>query len=356
METKRYEVIPGLVELSTNVREIQDFSYAPVLHSISPPSEGCLIRVQFKVGYPFASGGAQSSLTPISPFFFRDESDDAIYRLVSLLGGVKVKIMLKNLRAEPILCVNRVAFNLLKWPVRGLFTPGMNLTNVVFTKLLELGYLTIHSCCVASKDAGGLLILAPSETGKTMTVFSLLGEGFTFLSEDLIITDGKYAYSCPFTSTYFHNDFIVNQLQGLGLLNKRDLIKLSFSRFLQKVPALVSLFNPSPDPVKIMSGWRRENRAEINSIFMLRKGAANRLRKADKNTMVQEIEFLNRLEFWNFGDPLLLHYSHCNPSFQLRELINREYEIVQSMVGKADCYIVECVNALDFHKMIKQAL
>lgn len=64
-------------------------------------------------------------------------------------------------------------------------------------KLIQKGYVLIHSGCV-SYDGRGILITGTPDSGKTSTVLSLLGERFRFMADDYAILGcGGVVYSYP---------------------------------------------------------------------------------------------------------------------------------------------------------------
>ena len=84
---------------------------------------------------------------------------------------------------------------------------GYLINNVIIPlKLLQKGYVVIHSACVSYENQG-ILIVAPPDTGKTYTALTLVNKsGFEFLSDDLTIVKENvaYCYPVPLTLKFHH--------------------------------------------------------------------------------------------------------------------------------------------------------
>jgi len=80
-------------------------------------------------------------------------------------------------------------------------TPEDILSNLATVQLLSNRLAPVHCACV-DYNGTGILIIAPSNTGKTFTTFKLVKEfDFNFVAEDIAISDGKNIFGCPFTAT-----------------------------------------------------------------------------------------------------------------------------------------------------------
>lgn len=81
------------------------------------------------------------------------------------------------------------------------------LEHVTTLSLFMNGYIPLHCASVSIGDKI-ILIIAPSNTGKTLTSYLLQKEyGANFMCEDIAITDGEHIYACPFTSTDLPDGF-----------------------------------------------------------------------------------------------------------------------------------------------------
>jgi len=139
--------------------------------------------------------------------------------------------------------------------------PGKILSDLVVATLNELGYIPIHCAAVANKESS-ILVWAPSDTGKTTTVYKLVSEnGFKFMSEDITITDGVRAFACPYTTS------------GLpkGLKSKKrtllDIIAEKMFPYTCKKPMITDYF--PKDSIKPT--------ANISHVIILARGKSQRL-------------------------------------------------------------------------------
>ena len=92
-----------------------------------------------------------------------------------------------------------------------LHSPGYVLTDIVAWALRQAGYAPVH-CSGFSAPEGTVLVLAPPNTGKTLTTMMACMEmGAGYLAEDVAITDGTNLYAVPWTSTFRYYEHIGRQ-------------------------------------------------------------------------------------------------------------------------------------------------
>jgi len=86
------------------------------------------------------------------------------------------------------------------WPI------GLHLSNIISVDLLmNRNLLLIHGAALEYNDRT-ICILSPSRTGKTSLINSLIKKGAKYISEDIILTDGKKVYLIPpNNNSFFHN-------------------------------------------------------------------------------------------------------------------------------------------------------
>ena len=106
------------------------------------------------------------------------------------------------------------------------------LSNLATIQLLSSKLAPLHCGCVDMKGKG-ILLIAPSDTGKTFTTYSLVNDfGFSFVSEDIAITDGSSIYGCPYTATGIPKckngkEFLGNRFKNLFFPSKSEKRKLA---------------------------------------------------------------------------------------------------------------------------------
>ena len=343
----RYPIVPSIVELVTNVSQIPSFSFVsgPLRHY--PNTETSYpIRIHFIV-----NGDIQipPDATQVFPLHYVQKDTDVILYRHPIIGKIQAKLLMKDLMTTPFIEVNKTYFKFLRFPIGNVSAPGTHLTNIIFLKLLEKNLSPLHSGCVTSKATDGILLIAPPNTGKTTTVFNLvLYEGFELVSEDITVVSEKDAYSCPFTSTYFHSVPVSKELKKLGLLTKVDQFNMIANSILNKFPVLPSIFERPFDPLKLLNTVRSTLQTKISYIFILKKGSSDRVNKINSSHIAREMIDLNRFEFSYYKDPLLLSYGYHHPEYNLWSFMKRECEIISSLANNADCFSIECTNSMDF--------
>ncbi len=173
----------------------------------------------------------------------------------------------------------------------------------------------------------------------------------------MTIVDKEYAYSCPFTTTYLHSEYVKKEAEKAGLITRANSAKILLDRFSMKFPVIRHFIGRRADPLKMMGSLEYKMKARITAIFILRRGASNHIEDAGKgDKTVWEILHCNRSEFYYFSDRLLLSYSYYHPEYNLSELMNREYLVIKSLVENTDCFILECRDPSDFPKMVRDKL
>lgn len=114
------------------------------------------------------------------------------HRLFVDYGLAGSKLIIENLLGRAKI---RVSPNFYKYSAQA--TLDYLLSRVLFIKLIEKGYTFLHAGCV-SRDGEGVLVTAMPDMGKTSTVLSLVGGGFSFLGDDhVIFSKNGTVYSYP---------------------------------------------------------------------------------------------------------------------------------------------------------------
>ncbi|MEM2262571.1 MAG: hypothetical protein QXO15_10530 [Nitrososphaerota archaeon] len=132
-------------------------------------------------------------------------------------------------------------------------------------KFLQKGYSIIHGACLDYRG-DGLLIIAPSNTGKTLTALLLAKAGFGYLSDDLTITDGLHAYSYPSDCTISSTT-----LKILGIdIKINEHLKLKSRQIINKIPFLAPCLDGIRiPPNRIIKNLKLRDATMIKYIFFL---------------------------------------------------------------------------------------
>jgi len=335
---KEYIIVPYLVKIKSNTNYIHYFSFAEYLDQILQASP-TKIEIEF---YIVKDIQKPEKLDLKFHFIYGKEKESKIYYERPLLGKLKAKMLIENIENKVRIFVNSVYYHLVKLRMDNVYPPGCNLTDITTIKLLEAGYVPVHSGCVAlNNDA--ILLFAPPDTGKSLTVLSAVKTGYHFVSEDITIIDKEHAYSCPLTSTFAH------------LLPNKS-FSFKFHSFASKM-GILSYFIKKPKTriVDVFDNLKINEKSGIRMVCILERGKKG-AQKIDENEAFRKLLIINRNEFFYYKNPLVFAYSYFNPSFNLRRLMEKEEEIIYSITSKADCFLLKTDNPREYIELLSDTL
>jgi len=345
-QVKKHIIIPGLLEIQSNVDKIYTKYGASIDNELIQFEDNELI-LNYTVLNDFES---PTYLNQKYHFFYGKESLDEIYYERPIVGNFKVKLLIKDIKEEsPKMFVNSFYYRYIRFQVESVYPPYTHLTDIATIKLLEKGYISLHSSAI-SYDNDGILIFAPPDTGKTLTALSSLDFGYKFISEDITISDGKYIIGCPFTSTFYH------------LLNKTD---IGWSKYIiynisnkisSAIPILGYFIGSIPKNVFEIIGEKKiDKKAKIKMICILGKGDQN-IKEVDKEETFLRLSILNRSEFNYYKNPLLLTYFYFNKDLDLNKLIEKEKEILLNIINRSENYLIKANNPSKYIELIRELM
>jgi hypothetical protein len=252
--------------------------------------------------------------------------------------------------------VNNLYLKLIRFQLGDWLPPGIHLFNLIQSKLLLNGMSLLHSACVSSND-DSILILAKPNTGKTSTVFDLVvNSGLHLLSEDLTLVDSNgFAYSCPYTSTYFNNRVITNEILARGWVSERDRIRLILNRLLPPIPLLSSFGCRPPSPFVLLHKLPLKTHTKIRKLVFLQREYKQEVSidDVDKEEAFKKVLILNRAELRYYRDPLIVALSYCKKEYDIERLLSTESRILKSVIDKTEqCYLVKADSPQKFVRVI----
>ncbi|MDW0142272.1 MAG: hypothetical protein QOK82_04055 [Nitrososphaeraceae archaeon] len=235
---------------------------------------------------------------------------------------------------------------------------------------ISRGFILLHSACL-DKNASGLLMSAPPDTGKTTTVLKCVKKGYSFLSDDMtIIRLPNEALCFPKPMTISSHTFktavsVSNSRDTDRSLRLRSLVHSKTGRaFMHKLAKLnVPIFTINTIGQSIV----RPPKYSINSILQDAK--------IKKDTKVDNLYFLKRegnefiqldtttaldLAVENSDDAFifppyaeLLKYISINGKTAL-ELLEEEKKLLNSFLSGISCYMVKS-ETRDWFNMISKS-
>lgn len=359
IEVREYAIVPNLVRLLTNVERVKELGFCtePLKYAGAIEETPHILRVRYLVvpdDSPLLVPSADA--VRIASGYFASHNEDSVWHVVPVMRGKRIAMVLKGLGTEPFFAVNSFAHRFLRFPIYALLTPGTHLRNIVCVGLLQQDYLPLHGACIRSPKGEGILITALADTGKTTTTFQLLNRGFTLVAEDIVVTHGDHAYHCPFTATYTHSAPVRKELQKQGLLTRGNRLTLKCNDLVGKLPILNVFLTRSLDigVTTLLERFETTQRTRIRYVFILRRANRDCTSRPDNGSLVREIMQLNHSEFSFWRDLLLLNYGYCYPAFEPRAFVQKEQEIIGSLVDNSEVtsHVIECANPMDFTQRI----
>jgi hypothetical protein len=191
------------------------------------------------------------------------------------------------------------------------------------------------------------LLVAPPNTGKTLTTLLALKCGFDYVSEDIAIVDEENVYANPYTSTFNHYDDESN-------VNNEKSIRA----FISKFPLLnyyVQISKSSMPAIDLIKSSKIDQKVKITTICILSRGKETKIEKIDAEEALRRVLIINRNEFSYYKNPLLLAYSYFNPTFSINHLGNIEQKILHAIINKADCFLLRSNDPNEYIKLVKNS-
>lgn len=281
MENAYYYIYcKGLLGVKTNIK---DFKW--VYGCVAPSStrdkyEECIIKFDITVKPEKQLGKGCVCDRRFQAYAWNEENKAICYRrtLFSKFDiGYNLKINGNTVYAE----FGEHYYKFVKNRIMNLHGVYYLLADLANMMLLKNGFLTLYASAVYYEPKEKCVaILAPPNTGKSCTASKLCdNEGYKFVGEDIVVSDGQKVYSCPWTSSYRKVDRCKERKTVLSNLKEQayltDLAVLSLGKkntdtdkaqILKRVSLLNGyLFNYYSSPiVKILGYFNNEYYKEWN--------------------------------------------------------------------------------------------
>jgi hypothetical protein len=259
----------------------------------------------------------------------------------------RIRLKLSGLRdATPTMRVNADYLRFVRHRFMNLHSAGYILTDATVAALLMRGLSTIHASAVGL-EAGVLTIVAPPNTGKTLTALQMCRDhGAEFMSEDLVISDGDLIHAVPWTSTFRYYPELTSDI---GAKLRRGLVKLS--------PVLELLPVGKPDQIESVLPSARIKAHGPSKWIVFLENAPEGVRELSFDEAARKCMNLNRYEFKYTRSPALIAYEYFNSDFSLEALYATEQRIIRKLLTEADAVLaVSALNPTRFSSLIAEAL
>lgn len=284
--------------------------------------EACAVRLTLTVEDELADPGFPGKYHHYSAA----EDGDDLYYDRSWAFGSRLQLRLSGLIGGDIhLRVNKAYRRFVTHRFMNLHSPGYILTDIASCELLRRGLAPVH-CAAYATEAGATVVLAPPNTGKTMTSIQVCRDnpGASFMAEDLAITDGVTVWAVPWTSTFRY----------YGSLEGGTRTRLA-QRAIALVPPLELLPLVKNKPISdYIEGSSVVHEAPIARVAVLERGV-EKVTEEEPEAIAPKAVNLNRFEFHYYKSPTLVAYEYFNPTLDLHAAYEAERRLITKMVQKA---------------------
>jgi len=340
-----YCVAPEILTVRTSVPYIPRFSLGEHLSVVAPPSKPAKVQLSFEVTH---ISGRPKELEIKHHYYYVGVGNDSIYCERNIGFGATVRLLISQLYTEPTISANELYYRLVRSQLGVLLPPGRHLLDVATVALLRAGLLPLH-CAAVSREGQCLLIFAPPDTGKTFTALALRNQGFSILSEDMAITDGKTVWSCPFTGTFYHLISHSNQRGWRGLTTR------AYASAVELFPPLARLVRPPIQSLWSLTGGLVQGSSRIGGVvFLRRSGTSLCMESLSGQRAFHFLQLCNRVEFTYDSNPALLAFASVDDSFDLTALRRRELEMLQKLGSQYPAVLVCSDDYREFPTAVRQ--
>ena len=339
-----FNPIKKIVAVRTNVKEFS-FSYGLAM----PTSEenvfqNSLIKITLNVvpGAVKPSAEEKNKMGKFHYFNGYPNSKEIFYER-NFLYNRKFQYKISGIDTNHIkVTVNRNYYRFVKHRFMNIHSIGYILTDIINLRLLHNRIAPLH-CSGVVKDNNCYVIFAPPNTGKTLTSMTLCikkESGYSFISEDLAVTDGKNLIAAPWTSTFRYYDSVDTS---------------RFSKFLNNLTEKISVlelfgFGKTEPITKYVQDI--SHKAKIKGIYILDRGE-EKTKNIPNEEAFDRINTLDRYEFNYMRAPAIIAYEYFNRETNIEKAYDTERILIKKMITNADFVkVVSTQNALNYAEII----
>lgn len=289
----------------------------------------CAVKVRYSVldETPRGPDAEAGGFGKYHYFHARPDADELYYRR-TFMGRQDLWLHLSGLLSGEIhLEVNRPYARYITHRFMNLHSPGYILTDVVAWALLRAGFAPVHCSGFSTADGSGtVLVLAPPNTGKTLTTMMACMElGASYLAEDVAISDGEMLYAVPWTSTFRYYERIDSSRRSRAMARLTQVFP----------PAELLPVAKSSRIDDLLTGSQILDCARISHVAVLERNDEDVVSALDIETAVAKAINLNRYEFNYIKSPTMVAYEYFNPAVNLDAALRAERTVLRQIVTNA---------------------
>lgn len=200
--------------------------------------------------------------------------------------------------------------------LHGIYYLLADLANVL---LLKNGFLSLYAAAVYSIEYNRCIILfAPPNTGKTLTAGKLCGSsGCQIVGEDVLITDTRQAYACPWTLSSRKSSAMSDDSGAFGRSGKAV----------------------DADICEV---------CEVTDLAVLSLGRC--VEDIGKSDFLQRISILSGYLFGYYSTPIVKILAYFDVEYRINWNA-RAFDILEQMINHCNCRLICAETPIEFYKL-----
>lgn len=297
--------------------------------------------VSFKVG----SVVRRNDFKRVSEFYSVSDDNEGVYFQVSPMTSIVFRMLIEGIRkSDTIVTCNRSYYNIVKGSVGQVYPPEVNVHDIIVAKLIRKGIVPLHAA-VFEICGKCLVIIAPPDTGKSLTCALAILQGAKFMGDDGVLTDGDNVYQINQEVKYLNATFI----NTLGKTTLKAKILQSINNAFPFTKYIIGRFGFPISDLKVPI----IEKGTIDAVVILNRGNwfVGELEKIDALLRIIPI---NRKELHYFKNEILLIYACYDARSAVRTLMASEQSILQKLVDNHKVFLCSSPNPIQFFTMIKE--
>ncbi|MCC5860116.1 MAG: hypothetical protein JJT90_18330 [Ectothiorhodospiraceae bacterium] len=316
---------PGILAIFSNRPHVPNFPLVRKLPRITD-TEAKELDLPVQVAY-HVGGTTPSEYGPGMKTFRKTEKSLIQETPVGRFARLSVELTCNPHRST--IAVNRFYHAAARITVGNVHSCGWLLRDLCNIQLLHHGYALLYAAAIR-RGQRAILIIGLSNTGKTTTVVDLVKSGNTsFYGDDLVITNGRQLFSCPFAVAN------MSPKKGMGLQYRA-------TQWAKKTIPFFENFGASI-PYSIGDYLGMKNQAEpteISEILFLEKSEKSEQIDLSEDAATSLLISSNRTEFTYATSPVFCAAEHMGVGFEVTTLVSREAELLRDIVKRCRCSLI----------------
>ena len=315
-----YVYCKGILAVKTNLRDFKWIYGTSAPSSTEQEFNECKIQFVVTVGSEKTLESCSSSDRKFQACLWDNNKKKLYYhRKLFKLLDIGYNINIDGNKVEVNLGKNYLKY--IKLRAMNLHSAYYLLSDIANVLLLKNGLVSLYSSAVYYKPKEKCVVcFAPPNTGKTLTATRLCeNKNYQMVSEDVVITDGKNAFSCPYTNSYRKSG---SSTDSAG----------SFDR------------------VMLAGDKEFRDKCEITDFAVLSLGK-NEI-STDKSQIAKKICLLNGYLFDYYTSPILVWLAFFDSEFEIPWQTETQ-KIIENMTERLECRWIQAESPTEFSKILE---